>query len=351
MKFPERSIRLFGYLFTTLVFLLFFMQELFFTWSVPYLLPKILLVGILQTVLIWEPVRWIIRTQQRRMPGLRNARKRILMSGGLLIGYAFLIGFTRVFLEDRTNIWNSPALHPVTIAWSIGVCLLFIMLELAVYESIYFFIEWDRARQEAEQLKQLNYQIQFDSLKVQIQPHFLFNTLNTLIGLAEEDKPETVVKYTEEIAAVYRYLLVANDRELINLQEEVKFIEAYLYLIKTRFAEGLYISMELEADTQQFLIPPLSLQILLENAVKHNIITRAKPLQISVVLDATQHRITVQNNLQQKKEQVNSTGKGLAHLKKKLELLGLPPLQIRETPEHFAVSIPLLPVTAGHCPS
>jgi LytS/YehU family sensor histidine kinase len=298
-------------------------------------------VGILQTIAIWEPVRWIILKMQSRFPGLRNARRRILICGSILFAYAFVVGFGRVFLEDRTNIWHSPALHPITVAWATGVCLLFIMLELAVYESIYFFFEWNRAREEAEQLKQLNYQIQFDSLKVQIQPHFLFNTLNTLIGLVEEDKPETVVRYTEEIAAVYRYLLVANDHQLIALKEEIKFIEAYLYLIQTRYSQGLHVEMDLRGDLDKYLISPLSLQILLENAVKHNIITRARPLNIRIELDHINRQITVRNNLQHRTEGVQSTGKGLDHLRRKLELLGLPPMTIRRTEQDFTVSIPL----------
>ena len=317
------------------------MQELYFTWHTAYLGLKILLVAVLQTFAIWEPSRWIILKMQKRWPGLQAVRKRIAWSSSLLIPYAFLVGFARIFLEDNTNIWNAPVFSFTTVIWATGVSLLFILLELAIYESIFFFREWDRAREEADQLRQANYQIQLDLLKLQIQPHFLFNTLNTLIGLVEENEPKKVIRYTEQIASVYRYLLLANDQPMVSLREEIKFVEAYLYLLKMRYPEGLFVEMDIEEAGYDFKIPPLSLQLLIENAVKHNIITRAKPLQIGVLFDRKQLSVCVTNNLQRRTDQ-SGTGKGLKHLQRKLELLGAPPLKISETNDAFVVKVPVL---------
>jgi len=340
MQRRERSIRILGYSLLTLIFLLFFMQELYLTWSVEYIGSKILLVAVLQTLIIWEPARYIIRRSQKRWGGITCAKWRISITATILACYACLIGFLRIWLEHVTRIWGSPALNPISIIWAMGVCLLFILLELCIYEAIYLFDEWKKTRDEAEQLRQANLQIQMDSLKVQIQPHFLFNTLNTLIALVEDAPRSTAVKYTEEIANVYRYLLVANEHPLIALREEMKFTDAYLFLIKTRYTDGLHISLPADEHIDDYETVSLAIQLLLENAVKHNIITRAHPLHIGLEIDNRRDRLTVTNNLQPRKD-VTSTGKGLQQLKRKFELLNMPAMTVTQTADTFSVSIPL----------
>jgi LytS/YehU family sensor histidine kinase len=224
----------------------------------------------------------------------------------------------------------------------IGISFLFILLQVAVYEGIYSIEEWYKATLEAKELKKLNLQMQFDSLKVQIQPHFLFNTLNTLVGLIDIDKIRAV-KFTRQLAFVYRYLLNAHDRPLIDLEEELKFAQAYFYLLKTRYSEGLFLDIACDKKPDKFMVPPLSLQILLENAVKHNIITRSKPLSIQVNIDSQNKQLTVTNNLQQKKE-VTSNGMGLAHLKKKFKLLNLKDIVVSANFLLFTVIVPIVEI-------
>lgn len=339
MYIKERSIRVVGYLVVTAIFFIFFMLEMFFTWKDEYMFPKVLSITILHTLLIWEPTRFLILKLRKGYAGLKNVRKRLRIATLVLVPYAFLIGFSRIYLEDVSNLWNVPVAHIASYSYTIGISLLFILLEVAVYEGLYFFSEWNKSQTEAEALKRVNFQVQLDSLKVQIQPHFLFNTLNTLIGLIEADS-KRAVKFTEDLAFVYRYLLQANDRALISLEEELQFTSIYFSLLKTRFPDGLYLTKHINT-TEAFELPPLSLHILLENAVKHNSISNAKPLYITITYQEEDQRIVVSNNIQPKPP-TNKSGKGLSYLDQRFELLSLPQVIIDKSADAFSVSIPLI---------
>jgi LytS/YehU family sensor histidine kinase len=258
----------------------------------------------------------------------------------VLVPYGLLLTWARVFIENYTLIWGIKIAFIWYYSWTASTVLLFIMVQVAVYEGIYYFQEWKNAVTEAEELKRLHLEMQFDALKVQIQPHFLFNTLNTLIGLMELDKARAR-KFTEELAHVYRYLLEANENLFISLEDELQFTRAYFFLLKNRYDEGLYLNVSGDHNIGSLKVPPLSLQMLLENAIKHNVITKANPLFITVAIDPRAGRVVVSNNLQRKGGAV-SMGKGLFHMKEKLRLLELPDLHIHETAEVFSVTIPVL---------
>ncbi|GAO44892.1 sensor histidine kinase [Flavihumibacter petaseus] len=335
----EKRLRLTGYLVITSLFFIFFMMDMLFTWKVAQLQLKIVFITILFSVLVWEPTRAVILLLRRRLPGLINLRSRVMWELLILIPYACLLGCARVYLEDLTLVWGVRVASLGNYLYTIGVCMLFILLEAAVYEGAYFFVEWNRARNEAEELKKINMQVQLDLLKVQIQPHFLFNTLNTLIGLIEL-RPKDAIDFTEKLAYIYRYLLEANDRTLIELEEEVRFVRAFFSLLKTRYGNALHMQIDIPGD-QGFELPPLSLQILLENAVKHNAMTQARPLNFLVTLDEEENSLCIMNNIQLR-DSVSGTGKGLPLLKKKFALLNLPPVEISSSRSHFVVTLPLV---------
>jgi hypothetical protein len=336
----EKKLRVVGYLVMAGLFFIFFMLEMFFWWKDEHIFLKTVTLTLLYTLAIWEPTRMVILLLRKKWQGMVYVRRRVAVAAAILLPYAFLVGLARVFLEDYTNLWGIRIAHISVYSNIIGITILFIFLQVAIYESIYFFLEWDKSKTEAEELKRLNFQIQFDSLKVQIQPHFLFNSLNTLIGLMEIDTGRAR-KFTEELAFMYRYFLQANEQELISLEEELNFVKAYFFLLKTRYPEGLHLQVNEEAGADQSLVPPLSLQLLLENAVKHNVITNARPLYIQITLDGNRQEMTMTNNLQRKANAVR-TGKGLSHLKKKFHLLGFPDIVIHENAAHFTVSVPFI---------
>lgn len=343
MNLSEKKLRIVGLLFITVFFFIFFMMEMFFSpWKIPNLFPKILAVTVPYTLAIWEPSRWFILMLRKKKKCKQVARQRIAMAAAVLLPYGLLIGFIRVYLENYTNVWGMQISFVWYFMWSAGTTILFICLQIAVYESFYFFKEWGRSLSETEELKRIHLDMQLDSLKVQIQPHFLFNSLNSLVALIEFN-PSKAKKFTVELAHMYRYFLEANDRQMINLEDELAFAETYFLLLKTRYDEGLHLEIANAGKTMDYEVPPLSLQLLLENAIKHNIITKARPLYIHVEFDYMNKVVTVRNNLQ-RKIQLVKTGKGLNHLSKKFELMNLPEVFIEENNEakEFSVTIPFI---------
>jgi hypothetical protein len=341
MNFRESKLRIYGCLVVMLLYYLFFVVGMLFeVRNPPRAMLLTFLMTVVQTILLWEPTRYLVLRLRRKWPGSKHVRQRLLIAFSILLPYATGIGILSVYGEEWSHIFSGSILVYASFAAICGICLFLVVLQVIIYESIYFFMEWDKARREAEELKRINVQVQMDSLKVQIQPHFLFNTLNTLIGLIEVDGHRAIY-FTEKLAYVYRYLLEANDRSLISLEEEVEFTNAYFYLVKTRYPQGLYLDLINLEQVLAWQIPPLTLQILLENAVKHNVVTKKDPLHIRITFDPQQERLLFTNNLQRKTAGV-STGKGLQHIKKKFQLLNLPEVEMYATVKEFSVKVPLV---------
>ncbi len=343
MNFPEKKLRVYGYLTVTVFFFLFFMLEMFFSsWKIPLLLPKVILITIPLTLAFWEPTRWVILRMRKKYKSIGATWKRFRLSLQILIPYGILLGMLRVFLENYFNVWGHTVAFAWYATWTTGTILLFIFVQLFVYEGVYFFQQWAKSLTEAEELKRLHLKTQFDSLKVQIQPHFLFNSLNTLIALIEF-QPAKATKFTHELAYMYRYFLEANSRHLVSLEDELNFARTYFFLLKTRYDEGLHLKIYGAEALENYMIPPLSLQLLLENAIKHNVITMAHPLYIYIDILPDAKVVTVRNEIRLKSN-ANSTGHGLAHLKKKFYLMELPPVIIHDDKvnREFCVTIPII---------
>lgn len=247
-----------------------------------------------------------------------------------------------------------------------NVALVFSFIILTIYEVFYIFNKWEKAELDSEQLKNEDVKHQLDSLKNQVNPHFLFNSLNSLSSLIEEDS-EKAKTFIEELAQVYRYLLKSNEHELTTLGKELAFIEAYAFLLKTRFGEGFHLKVDIAEQNKSALIPPLTLQLLVENAVKHNIIAASKPLNVCIFdnyatksdsekqehINETSRNnreekrqfLVVTNNLQQKKAPVASNRLGLKNIIKKYELLGQVDVKVEQTAKAFQVILPLINLT------
>ena len=341
MKFSERKLRMYGFLVVMVLYYIFFVVGMLFEVRNP---PRAMILTFMmtavQTFLLWEPTRYLVLLLRKKWPGSKKVRKRLLLALSILLPYSTAIGVLRIYTEEWAHIFGGTIVVFASFAAICGLCVFLVVLQVIIYESIYFFMEWDKARREAEELKRVNVQVQMDSLKVQIQPHFLFNTLNTLIGLIEVDGSRAIY-FTEKLAYVYRYLLEANDCSLISLEEELEFTNAYFYLIKTRYPQGLYLEFKNKEQLYAWQIPPLTLQLLLENAVKHNVVTKKDPLHIRIEFNAQEECLLVTNNLQRKTAEV-STGKGLLHIKKKFQLLNLPEPAIYSTINEFSVKVPLI---------
>lgn len=342
MLFDEKKIRIYGPLIFGTILMAFFMLPMFAT-SASHSYPLLRMLGsvFIWVVITWEPTRFVILQVYKRLGSRDQTKKRIWVTGLILFPVTILLGYLRNYLEHFL-IWEMPVHNIPFMLSSIGTSVIFVTAEAALYEMVFYIEKWHQSELEAKELKKMNLQMQYDSLKVQIQPHFLFNTLNTLIGLMKMDVPRAI-HFTEEMAYVYRYLLEANERQLISLAEEMRFTRAYFFMLKTRYSEGLHLDALDVEEMEEYSLPPLSLQLLLENAVKHNVITKDRPLYIKIQFHPDLQCVVLSNNLQKKQRQFN-TGLGLVQLQKKFELLHLPEVIIEATADDFTVTLPLLKV-------
>lgn len=179
----------------------------------------------------------------------------------------------------------------------------------------------------------------FDALKNQLDPHFLFNSLNVLTSLIEEH-PENAQKFTTSLSKVYRYVLEQKNKDLVTVDEELKFAKTYMSLLKMRFEDSIVFDIPEQSTNPESKVVPLSLQLLLENAVKHNIVTSSKPLHIKIYED--RGMLIVENNLQAKQVLKKSSGVGLNNIKQRYRLLTNKQVSIGETKNTFIVAIPML---------
>lgn len=178
-----------------------------------------------------------------------------------------------------------------------------------------------------------------NALKNQLNPHFMFNTLNVLSGLVYEDveKSESFIK---KLSEVYRYVLEQSEEVVTSLEKEIKFIESYIYLQKIRFEDKLSVQFNINNNKKHWFVPTLTLELLVENAIKHNIIDIHQPLAIKI--ETAGNFLVVSNNLQLRKEPIQSTGIGLKNLQERLKLLDMPQAKFEATEEKFIAMIPLL---------
>ncbi len=204
---------------------------------------------------------------------------------------------------------------------------------------VYFMNRLKKSQLEAEQLKKISIEAQFEALRNQINPHFLFNCFNVLSSLVYKDA-DTSAKFIAQLSNVYRYLLYNQEKKVVQLKEELGFIESYLFLLKIRFGENIEIENKIEKETEDQYVAPAVLQMLIENAIKHNVVSRKSPLQIRIFSEVG--FIVVSNNLQEKELKEESTQVGLRNIQNRYEFLSDKKVQIKKTEKEFTVRIPLL---------
>ncbi|MDB4922087.1 MAG: signal transduction histidine kinase, LytS [Mucilaginibacter sp.] len=303
---------------------------------------KILVVSIAKYVVYvtfyWECSRFIFLYMRNRFPHLKETAKRIVVQSvvmsvfillaGLIIGginYAYPNGNREPFLTEYEDI--------------IRKSLVLLGIVTVIYECAYFFGRWEHSLYESERLKKESLISQLELLKNQISPHFLFNSLNALITLVPED-PKLSVLFIQRLSNVYRHVLNYNEKNVIGLETELKFLDDYIFLNKMRFGENLHIVYQLPGNLEQLKVIPFTLQMLVENAIKHNIVSGKKPL--TIIISKTGNFIVVKNNLQIKTSGVESTGTGLQNIINRYELLTNKLVEVVADTANFSVSLPLI---------
>ena len=252
----------------------------------------------------------------------------------LLLGFILYKLLPASSLQDNSapyNTLNGILLHLIGSLLASLVCFI-------IFYSVHTNEALQNSRLENEILEQAHLRAQLISLQTQISPHFLFNSLSTLKTLTSE-KPTK--DYIMQLSAVYRYVLNFNEHYLTPLKEELKFIESYLYILTTRFEHSLQVSINIDGQYLNHMLPPLSVQLLLENAIKHNSISPERPLIISLSTDDSP-ALVVSNKLQLKKTPEEGTGTGLANISERYKLLVNKSIQISKDRGYFTVILPLI---------
>lgn len=209
----------------------------------------------------------------------------------------------------------------------------------AIIHAFYFYKALQETKVKEQKIIAGTASARFDALKNQLDPHFLFNSLNVLTSLIEED-PHQAQKFTTSLSKVYRYVLEQKNKDLVTVDEELNFARTYVRLLKMRFEESIVFDIPEKATDAEAKIVPLSLQLLLENCVKHNVVTAARPLQIKVF--EKEGSLVVQNNLQEKQVVKKSSGVGLQNIKQRYGILTDRTVQINKTTSDFSVALPML---------
>lgn len=288
----------------------------------------------------WNGAWLIIRYFRRKFPEISKTGRRLLLSGLFILiwmsvgGTPFKILFGVCTVEESIT-WDAHKdFIPFNFIAATVICL--------AYEAFYFFDKWKETFRLNEELKNQQIRTQYEVLQNQMSPHFLFNSLNTLTTIIAEDQ-KNAIKFTEKLSEVYRYILHNKDRELVTLKDELEFVKAYLFLLSIRYPDNLSIAYNISPKYDALNLPPLTLQMLVENAIKHNIISKSKPLHIEVYVENGKS-VIVKNNLQKKEVLEKSTKTGLENIRKRYGILGGWDVDIITSANNFMVAVPLIDV-------
>jgi len=277
------------------------------------------------------------RYLNKRLPWFYSPQKRILLQVGFVFTWSLLTivsPFTFWYFFNGKSLNYPPG--PVIIF--IG-SIFFLFGFIGISMAINFFKQWQKSLLDAEHFKQEKLKADYRVLQNQVNPHFLFNSLNVLI-LEIKHNPTTAIEFTRKLSKVYRYVLQSKNHDLIALNKELEFIDSFVYLHKVRIGDALEYSVNISDEVLQMLLPPLTLQILIENAVKHNVANEENVLKISIKSD-DDNKLIVSNNMQAI-ENVDSMHTGLSNLSKRFELLKKNGFAYGEQEEKFVVNIPLI---------
>ncbi len=296
-------------------------------------------IGIGYSLLMWEAtIRWLLYVRSRYLSVLQTRRRIILTFAGYFVIVSGMESVL-IWLSDITHV-ATIAITPVVYLKLILVGLVSVLLVGTVYEFIYYLQKYKEVIQESEAVKKAGLQSQYDNLKNQVNPHFLFNSLNSLSALISENRQQAVV-FLDELSSVYRYLLQAGQHSVVTLGEETTFLQAYRYLLDTRFGNALRWEIHLDETLFDRFLPPLTFQTLIENILRHNRLLPEHPLTLYI---ATEHpgTLIIRNTIHRKKAPLLAPQGGLTLLAMHYESLRLPAPVIEDDGHNFTVRLPLV---------
>lgn len=295
----------------------------------------LLIHGIVMTAGLWLGCMTIVMFLWKKFPWEQAPLRHLILE--ILFILLYTLTFSSILYLLERKFWNIPKAE--TIGLEIFTTLLITFLITSINESIFFYRQWTYNFSKSVRLEKDNFEAKYEALRAQINPHFLFNSLNSLTAMAEDNKP--IVDYIQNLSELLRYMLKSGEKELVLLRDEIAILNKYICLQQMRFPGTLDIEVNVPENYYHYAVPPLVLQMLVENCLKHNIISKERPLKVEIRAD--KESIAVINNLQ-KKEGVNSTGQGLNNITGRFRFFTSRKVEIIETSDKFKVIIPLLQV-------
>lgn len=295
-------------------------------------------ISLLFTTLLWEGNLVILNAARRRFPRPDQIVQRFLWQVPAHIVFTLVAGSTIKWV--LAQVIPDELCNGQVLAHAFLLNLIPTSIVVLIYETVYFFQQWKANLTRVEALARSAVQSELEVLRQQLDPHFLFNSLNTLAALIDEDA-DGAQRYLSQLADVYRYVLLVRERDTVSLEEELAFVDAYLYLSKTRFRDNLQVENTIRVSQHQRRVAPLSVQTLVENALKHNAITRDHPLCLRLE-EAGADAIRVVNSVRPKTTLSSGTRLGLQNLVRRYALLTSEPVAVAAGDTEWAVRLPLL---------
>jgi hypothetical protein len=293
-------------------------------------------------ILLWLGNRFMSLALDKLMSWNRWGNFRFFVQ--LALGLTYLLGLINLtYYIIKVMLTELPPTYEQLVVMNVWGAAIFIPV-YSIYFSLHFLRHWRKSELDVERFQKENIRSQLDSLRNHLDPHFLFNNLNILSSLVDKD-PKASREFIGKFADVYRAILRTKSDDLIPLSEEVQFIDSYIYLIKTRFEENIRFKIDLPVVNPARALPPLTLQMLVENAIKHNLITEGRPLDIRVY-QPDENSLIVSNSLFRRPDRdVNGLSQsGIANIRRRYAHFTEAEVEVRETESHFEVQVPLLQI-------
>lgn len=295
---------------------------------------------VLIAFLLWIGNRTITKFLNKELPWAEYLTLRFFIQLLASLIYALIcinlsyLAFKLVFTQDP------PSPEQVFL---VNIYSIFLILPIfSIYYVVYFIKQWKKSKLESEKLQNESIKSQLDSLKNHLDPHFLFNNLNILSGLIEKGE-ERSKDYLNKFAEVYRYMLQNNSMELIPVTQELEFIDSYMHLIKMRYQNALIFNIDIPEEKLDYTLPPLTIQMLLENCIKHNALSPEQPLKIEIAYKNDDY-LSVKNNITARKIKYHSNGSGLENIKSRYTFYTDKKVNVENNGASFRVDIPILEI-------
>jgi sensor histidine kinase YesM len=292
---------------------------------------------------VWHFMKMLNDFLEKHIPYERGISKRILVQ--ILISLLVLTPFIALFIFLTTFLVPALITKSFIAVVSMFTVVMIFLLNIG-YGAAYFFRQWRISIQEkaalevrAAQTEKDKSMMKYHHLKNQVNPHFLFNTFTSLDGLIQTD-PKLASEFVRHLSKVYRYVLEHKENEVVSMETEINFIEHYISILKTRYKEALEVNINLSEDSKEKGIVMVTLQMLIDNAIKHNIVQNSAPLRINIWDNNS--NLHVQNNKQLRKQIETSNGQGLIQLQELYSFITDKKITINNTKEIFEINLPLL---------